>query len=201
MRSLNIGELLPQPAPYFAEPAPGFYLTRVFGAAEADEVLAEAARSIAWRDAGINENLDVDRSIRDAEVLFEADNPALIERCRERLFFATRNIAAIVAPGTVLAEIQIVRYRAGGRYVDHRDSPAPGATPRALSLVCYLNDDFTGGATTFSEPDIALNPLSGATAVFPPEFLHGAQAVTAGTKYVITAWYHVPPDPKKEHRP
>ena len=130
-----------------------------------------------------------------------ADGPSLIGLCRERLFAATRGIAATVAPRTVLAEIQIVRYQVGGRYVEHRDSPAPGATPRALSLVCYLNDDFMGGATTFNEPDIAISPRSGVTAVFPPEFLHGAQAVTAGTKYVITAWYHVPPNPEKEHRP
>jgi hypothetical protein len=73
----------------------------------------------------------------------------------------------------VLAEIQIVRYHAGGRYADHRDTPELGATPRALSLVCYLNDDFTGA--------------------FSPVLLHRAEPVTSGTKYVITAWYHVPP--------
>ncbi len=156
-------------------------------------MVAAAAASTAWRDAGINENLEVDRSVRDAEVLFEADNTALIELCRERLFSATRNIAAVVATGTVLAEIQIVRYHVGGRYVEHRDSPALGATPRALSLVCYLNDDFTGGATTFAEPDLALSALAGAVAVFSPVLLHRAEPVTAGTKYVITAWYHVPP--------
>jgi hypothetical protein len=29
--------------------------------------------------------------------------------------------------------------------------------------------------------------------VFAPVLLHRADPVTAGTKYVITAWYHVPP--------
>ncbi len=169
------------------------HIMRAFTVPEAAAVVTDAAASTAWRAAGINANLDVDRSVRDAEVLFEADNTALIERCRERLFAVTRTVAAAVAPGTVLAEIQIVRYFAGGKYVQHRDSPAPGATPRALSLVCYLNDDFTGGTTTFAEPDLTLSPLAGAVAVFSPVRLHRAEPVTAGTKYVITAWYHVPP--------
>lgn len=166
---------------------------RAFSANEAAAVVAAAAASTTWRDAGINANLEVDRSIRDAEVLFEADNAVLIELCRERLFAATRNIAALVATGTVLAEIQLVRYHVGGKYVEHRDSPAAGATPRALSLVCYLNDDFAGGATTFAEPDLAVSPPAGTAVVFSPVLLHRAEPVTAGTKYVITAWYHVPP--------
>lgn len=193
MRSLNLAELLSQPAPYVAEPLPGIYLTRAFAPEEARRTIAAADRSSSWRDAGINANLEVDRSVRDAEVLFETDNALLIERCRERLFFATRSIAAAVTPGTVLAEIQIVRYHVGGRYVEHRDSPAPAATPRALSLVCYLNDDFAGGATTFAEPDVSLAPFAGAVVAFSPVLLHRADPVTAGTKYVITAWYHVPP--------
>ena len=93
----------------------------------------------------------------------------------------------------MLAELQIVRYRPGGKYVDHRDSPAPGATPRVLSLVGYLNDDFSGGETVFADPAIVVSPLTGAVAVFSPLLLHRAEPVLAGAKYVVTAWYHVPP--------
>jgi hypothetical protein len=189
----QIAELLSAPAPHVVEPAPGIYLARAFSASEAAEIVAVAARSTAWHGAGINAKLEVDRSVRDAEVLYEAANPALIGFCRDRLFAATRGVASLVAARTVLAEIQIVRYHIAGRYVEHRDSPAPGATPRALSVVAYLNDDFTGGATAFTEPDIAVSPLSGAVVLFSPVLLHRARPVIAGTKYVITAWYHVPP--------
>jgi predicted 2-oxoglutarate/Fe(II)-dependent dioxygenase YbiX len=175
------------------ELAPGIYSTRVFEADEAAAVVLSAARNTEWQDAGINVNLDVDRTVRDADVLFEAADPALIALCRDRLFAATRGIAAEVAPKTVLAEIQIVRYQAGGRYVDHRDTPALGATPRALSLVCYLNDNFSGGETVFADPDISIPPKSGMAVGFSPLLLHRAQPVTGGCKYVITAWYHVPP--------
>ncbi len=169
------------------------HIVRAFAATEAAEIVAAAARSAKWRDAGINANLDVDRAVRDAEVLFESDEPALIGACRDRLFAATRTIAAAVAAKSVLAELQIVRYVPGGKYVDHRDSPAPGATPRVLSLVGYLNDDFTGGETVFADPAIVVSPLAGAVVVFSPLLLHRAEPVIAGTKYVVTAWYHVPP--------
>jgi predicted 2-oxoglutarate/Fe(II)-dependent dioxygenase YbiX len=188
-----IAGLLPQPAPYVCEVEPGMFLTRAFAPDDAAAVAAVADASTGWRNAGINANLAVDRNVRDAEILFEADEPALIGRCRDALFAATRGIASMQAARTVLAEIQIVRYHVGGRYIDHRDSPASGATPRALSLVCYLNDDFSGGATVFGQPDVAISPLSGVVVVFSPVLLHRAEPVTAGTKYAITAWYHVPP--------
>jgi predicted 2-oxoglutarate/Fe(II)-dependent dioxygenase YbiX len=168
-------------------------IVRAFTAEEAVEILAAAARATTWHDAGINANLDVDRAVRDAEILFESDVPELIAHCRDRLFAATRNIAAAVAPKTVLAEIQIVRYHAGGKYVDHRDTPELGATPRALSLVCYLNEDFSGGETTFADPATTISPIAGEVVIFSPVLLHRAEPVTAGTKYIITAWYHTPP--------
>jgi predicted 2-oxoglutarate/Fe(II)-dependent dioxygenase YbiX len=56
-----------------------------------------------------------------------------------------------------------------------------------------LNDDFAGGATAFAQPDIAISPLGGVAVVFSPVLLHRAEPVTSGTKYAITAWYHVPP--------
>ncbi len=181
------------------EVAPGIYVTRAFEAGEAADLIAAAAGATAWQDAGINANLDVDRSVRDAEVLFEPAAGAgsaertLIAQCRDRLFSATRTIAAAVAPKTVLAEIQIVRYHAGGRYVEHRDTPELGATPRALSLVCYLNDDFTGGETVFTKPEITIPIVTGTVVAFSPILLHRAEPIITGTKYVITAWYHTPP--------
>lgn len=175
------------------ESAPGVYWMRVFETAEAAAIAAAAAASPGWRPAGINADLAVDRTIRDADVLFEEAQPELLGRCRDRLFAATRRLASALAPQTVLAEVQIVRYRAGGKYAEHRDSPARGETPRALSLVCYLNDDFTGGAVAFPERSLTLAPSCGMAAVFEPELLHRAESIVTGTKFAITAWYHVPP--------
>jgi predicted 2-oxoglutarate/Fe(II)-dependent dioxygenase YbiX len=175
------------------EVIPGIYVERAFTPAEAAAAVETAAAASNWSAAGINADLTVDRSVRSADVLFEVAHPELIALCRDRIFAATSRLASALAPKTVLAEIQVVRYPAGGRYVDHRDTPAPGATPRALSVVCYLNDDFLGGATSFPEREFAFQPWAGMALVFPPELLHRAEPVVEGTKYAVTAWYHIPP--------
>ena len=175
------------------EIAGGIYVLRPFDGAVCEMIRASAAASTTWHPAAINFDLDVDRVVRDADVLYEMDNAPLVAQVRNLLFSATRAIAATLAPHTVLAELQIVRYAAGGRYIEHRDTPELGATPRALSLVWYLNDDFSGGATAFLDGDVTLHPLSGVVVAFMPTLLHRAEPVIAGTKYAIIAWYHVPP--------
>jgi len=175
------------------EVARDLFVLRPFDAAACAEIRTAAAAARAWRAAGINADLEVNRAVRNAEVLQETENPQLVARVRDLLFGATRALAATLAPGTALAELQIVRYGAGGRYVEHRDTPSPGATPRALSLVWYLNDDFAGGATVFLDGEVTLQPLTGVVAAFLPTLLHRAEPVTSGTKYAVTAWYHVPP--------
>ena len=110
--------------------------------------------------------------------------------CHQRLLAITSERASAIAPEGVLGEMQFVRYAAGGKYVEHRDTPALGVTPRVLSLICYLNDDFSGGATVFSESGVVVQPQSGLVVGFSPLLLHAAEAVTAGTKLVVTAWYH-----------
>jgi len=175
------------------EIAPGLHAVRAFGVDEvAKIVLALVASGAAWEAATINKDQAVDRAVRDADVLDEVAERALIRRCSDRLFAATRGIAARFVPFSLLAEVQIVRYQPGGKFVDHRDSPAAGAGPRALSLVCYLNDDFEGGATVFPELSATVQPASGIAIVFAPEVLHRAEPVIGGTKFALTAWYHTP---------
>ena len=100
------------------------------------------------------------------------------------------DLAAQLAPAAVLAELQLVRYRTGGTYVEHRDRPACDAAPRSLSIVGYLNDDFTGGSTVFPELSVTVRPQAGKAIVFAPDLLHRADPILQGCKYAITAWYH-----------
>jgi Rps23 Pro-64 3,4-dihydroxylase Tpa1-like proline 4-hydroxylase len=173
------------------ELAPGIYAVRVFGVAEAAE-LVRTIGACAWEGATINAERAVDRAVRDADILDEVRERALIRRCRDRLFAATRGLAAQLVPFATLAEVQIVRYLPGGHFVEHRDSPARGASPRVLSIVCYLNADFSGGATAFFEPDAVVQPQAGMAIAFAPERSHRAEPVSAGTKYAVTGWYLTP---------
>jgi hypothetical protein len=173
----------------FVEAASGMYLIDVCTPSVC-EAIVQRAKKARWNAATINANRSVDPEIRNADVLDEAADAGLTEACRELLFEATRDIAALLVPNTVLAEVQIVRYLPGGHYADHRDSPALGATPRALSIVWYLSDDFTGGETRFSNPDIIVSPVSGVAIAFSPVLMHRAEPIITGAKYAVTAWYH-----------
>jgi prolyl 4-hydroxylase len=170
------------------EATPGLFLIHVCDAEECAAFIARAKHA-SWIGATINTERSIDRSVRDADVLDEDADADLIADIRELLAEATAELASDLAPGSVLAEVQLVRYQPGGHYLDHRDTPAIGATPRALSLVWYLNDGFTGGETRFVSPDITVSPVSGVAIAFSPVVMHRAEPVTAGTKYAVVAWY------------
>jgi Rps23 Pro-64 3,4-dihydroxylase Tpa1-like proline 4-hydroxylase len=172
------------------EAGPGVYVVRVFAAEEAAALVALLALCGPWLPAPINADHAIDRDVRDAEILAADAQPALAQRIHTALATATGELAARLAPGALLREVQIVRYDPGGHYADHRDSPAPGATARALSVVCYLNDDFTGGATVFPSSGLRVEPERGTAIVFAPELLHRAEPLAHRRKYAITAWYH-----------
>jgi predicted 2-oxoglutarate/Fe(II)-dependent dioxygenase YbiX len=192
MTKTELAARLPaSPSADHVEIAPRIYALRVFTPAEAAVIVSQAVLSPKWFPAVINAQLEVDRAVRNAEILFEEVH-GHSNVYRERLEHIMRPLADMLAPGSTLEEVQLVRYAPGGKYVDHRDGPTPGAQRRVLSVVAYLNDRFSGGETTFSELGVSVSPLTGTVIVFPPEYLHRADPVIRGKKYVITAWFHAP---------
>ena len=93
----------------FVEAAPGMYLIAVCSDDESREIVERAERA-AWNGATINADRSIDRTIRDAEVIDESIDADFTDVLRAQLFAATREIAALLAPKSVLAEVQIVRY-------------------------------------------------------------------------------------------
>lgn len=195
LTSTRAAELAPRTSSAAVEVAPGIFVLRAFSPVEASAAVMIASRSACWVPAGINEDLAVDPRVRDAEMLPEELHRPHAHAYRERLLVVTSRLAAKRVPGAVLTECQLVRYHVGGRYVEHRDAPAAGDPRRVLSLVCYLNDDFAGGATALLDDDVIVEPSAGIVVAFSPARLHRAEPVTAGTKYVITAWYGMPSSP------
>ncbi|PYS48465.1 MAG: hypothetical protein DMF68_13040 [Acidobacteria bacterium] len=82
---------------------------------------------------------------------------------------------------------QIIRYRRGGRYVAHADAGLDLAV-RYFTVICYLNDDFEGGRTHFPSLNYTTLPQSGKAIIFPSEYLHSAEPVVRGEKYVLVTW-------------
>jgi len=85
----------------------------------------------------------------------------------------------------------ILRYGPGDHYVPHLDT-GPGFEDRYLSIVCYLNDDFAGGHTSFPGLNHSVVPESGKAIVFPSHYLHGSEPVTQGEKFVVVSWVNGP---------
>lgn len=95
----------------------------------------------------------------------------------------------------------LMYYEAGGHYKPHSDSElfdrATGIWKKVLdrdySLLLYLNSDFEGGAVHFDRFNYTYHPKKGDLLVFPSDhlYLHEAQLVTSGARYVIVSWASV----------
>jgi predicted 2-oxoglutarate/Fe(II)-dependent dioxygenase YbiX len=82
---------------------------------------------------------------------------------------------------------QIVRYRRGGHYVAHADAGLDLAV-RYFTVICYLNDDYAGGQTHFPSLNHTTVPQRGKAIIFPSEYMHSAEPVTRGEKYILVTW-------------
>lgn len=93
---------------------------------------------------------------------------------------------------------RILRYEPGGYYLAHADSclfDQPSNTwfkvhDRDISLLIYLNEDFTGGGLTFTRFNYHLRPRTGDMLAFPSDnrFEHRAEVVLTGLRYVLVSW-------------
>jgi predicted 2-oxoglutarate/Fe(II)-dependent dioxygenase YbiX len=61
---------------------------------------------------------------------------------------------------------------------------------RDVSLIIYLNREFTGGALRFINFNYEHAPKTGDLVFFPSDhrYMHEAQKVESGVRYAITSW-------------
>lgn len=105
--------------------------------------------------------------------------------------------------------LQVVQYEPGGFYNDHHDSCCDdqeactdfvqNGGQRVLTVLVYLNDSFTGGATRFSTLNkeikppqysgIIFRPLADNTNMCHPLGLHKGTPVKTGIKYICNIWF------------
>jgi hypothetical protein len=95
-------------------------------------------------------------------------------------------------------EPQLLRYTSGGYYVYHSDAydyeiehkAWRKAVDRDISLLLYLNDEYTGGELEFKRLSYTLRPTAGMLVWFPSDvrYEHMAKLVTSGRRYVIVSW-------------
>jgi hypothetical protein len=82
----------------------------------------------------------------------------------------------------------LLMYRPGEKYNLHYDGTTENS--RAISVLIYLNDNYSGGEIEFPNFDLKIKPKAGTLILFPSNYAyaHIAHTVRSGTKYVIVAW-------------
>lgn len=131
---------------------------------------------------------------------FTLGQNALVEKIEARISEIT-GIPAINGEG-----IQILNYVNGGEYKPHFDYFPDNAGGRAnmskggqriITMIMYLNDVKTGGATVFPEINLNIYPKKGSALYFSycnssgdvdPLTLHGGAPVIKGEKWIATKW-------------
>jgi predicted 2-oxoglutarate/Fe(II)-dependent dioxygenase YbiX len=91
---------------------------------------------------------------------------------------------------------QLLGYPVGGHYIEHNDCENfengqwVRIAPRDISILYYLNDNYTGGELEFTQLGLTIKPKPGMMIAFPSykEFAHKVHPVTSGFRYSLVTW-------------
>lgn len=92
--------------------------------------------------------------------------------------------------------VQFLSYPVGGNYIEHNDSENfengewTRIANRDISILFYLNDNYTGGELEFTTLGLKIKPKTGMMIAFPSykEFAHKVHPVTSGMRYSLVTW-------------
>lgn len=109
-----------------------------------------------------------------------------------------RRIAAITGTPVDAGEtLTILRYKVGQEFRIHHDCLPVTRNQRALTVLIYLNDGFSGGETHFPDYGLTVRPRRGDALVFRntdqqgrpwAKMRHAGAPVTEGIKWLVTRW-------------
>lgn len=178
-------------------------LGNVLGDDECDELLAYSEvrlqRSPVVSEVDGKTEVHAHRTSRGA--MFNRGESALIERIEARL-------AALTAwPAERGEGLQVLRYEHGDEYRPHYDwfnPDLPGPRKhlerggqRVATIITYLSDVEAGGATSFPNIGLEIQPRKGCAIFFAntdtwgvldQQTLHAGEPVVRGVKYIATKW-------------
>lgn len=85
---------------------------------------------------------------------------------------------------------KVLKYTVGDFFKMHRDSHP--LTPRSVSTILYLNDNYDGGELFFKYFNFMYKPEFGDLVVFPSNYAytHESTPITNGTKYSIVNFWN-----------
>jgi predicted 2-oxoglutarate/Fe(II)-dependent dioxygenase YbiX len=179
----------------YTEEISGVIALRLFDAEECGAVFECAKGQTHWYDATVAAQVDdgsfktVRRPERAASFIAPPCGSVLEQSFDARMDGVIKPLVKQIwgAELTQHSATQVVRYVPGDYYRDHIDV-IEEEPYRYFSIVCYLNEEFEGGRTTFPNLGHSVAPCRGKAIVFPSTYLHRAEPVTSGEKYVLVSW-------------
>lgn len=83
----------------------------------------------------------------------------------------------------------LLKYEVGQEFKPHNDDSHQ--TPRRVSAVGFLNDDYDGGQLSFELTGFVYEPVAGDIVVFPSNFpyMHSSKPIIRGVKYSVVSWW------------
>jgi hypothetical protein len=183
--------------PDIIQQAQGVLSVQLFDLTACQLIIRQIREANEWSDATVgDEGTDgtvrsiVAPSFRHASVTFLEDLPLLSgmfdQAIDETVKSAVRQVWNLYLDYHRGA--QVIRYRPGGHYCAHADA-ALDQEDRYVTVLCYLNDDFEGGQTSFPYLNsLSIQPQSGKAIIFPSTYVHCAEPVLTGEKFAIVTW-------------
>lgn len=183
---------------------PGLAVTKDFlSADQCDELVnflskqptADAEVNLVDRTSGAADNrVDLQR------VTKTVDPGEMQETIIKYVVLAFRDVAVPYFKATLdtFETPSILKYQQGGKFDLHADSEHWSdsehtwirSQDRDYSLLLYLNEGYAGGAISFPNFNIEIEPQRGMLLTFPSDhrFVHAAQPVVSGERYVMVSW-------------
>lgn len=132
--------------------------------------------------------LSITKAARSNEVFRQINN-----RCYELISSAVHNYKAMFKIEADIKYVEtygLLKYSSGEEYKYHYDGDTE--SKRSISVLIYLNDDYTGGEIEFPNFKIKIKPKAGTLMLFPSNYAYGhiAHPVESGTKYAIVTFLH-----------
>lgn len=148
--------------------------------------LIERSESMGFEEAKINsgQGQRVVKSVRNNDRVLFKDETMAADLWSQVKPYVPERIGASTATG--LNELfRFYRYTPGQQFRKHRDESFIRSATEAsfYTFMIYLNDGFSGGATTFDR--ISIRPEAGKALIFLHDLEHSGEPITSGKKYVL----------------
>lgn len=160
-----------------------------------NELMSLTNQESSYATAGSNEQ---GVNIKDRNTLWFPIPPKTIENLNHAISTTYRNLLYSKYRRAIknIEPTQLLGYPVGGHYIEHNDSETlvngkwERIMQRDISLLFYLNDDYTGGELEFTTLGLTIRPKRGMMIAFPSykEFPHKVHPVLSGNRYNLVSW-------------